>query len=122
MTRNRASAKAAGSWLERAVADHIAEQLGDDGVDRQVKTGRYDKGDIRGVKSLTGDRLVIECKEYGGKIQAGPWMDEARIEAGNADAAAAFVVAKRLGTRKPGEQWVITTVDDLLVLLGGKPS
>jgi len=118
MTRNRASAKAAGSWLERAVADHIAEQLGDDGIDRQVKTGRYDKGDIRGVKSLSGDRLVIECKEYGGQIHAGPWMKEAHIEAGNADAAAAFVVAKRLGTRDPGEQWVITTVDDLLVLLG----
>lgn len=120
MTRTRASAKQAGASFERLIADHMAEQLGDDGIDRQVKTGRYDKGDIRGVKSLSGERLVFELKEYGGQIKPGPWMKEAHIEAGNADAAAAFVIAKRLGTRDPGEQWVITTVDDLLVLLGGK--
>lgn len=119
MTRSRAAAKHAGSWLERAIADHLAVALGDDGVDRQVKTGAKDKGDIRGVKALTGQKVVIECKEYSGRLLPGEWISEAHVEAGNADAVAGIVIAKRRGTRVPGEQWVLMTVDDLVALLGG---
>ena len=58
MSRSRRSAKDAGTRFERLVADYLAGKLGAD-IDRQVKTGSRDTGDIRGV--------AIECKDYQGR-------------------------------------------------------
>lgn len=48
MSRSRRTAKDAGTRFERLVADYLAGRLGAD-IDRQVKTGSRDTGDIRGV-------------------------------------------------------------------------
>lgn len=118
MTRTRASAKAAGSSFERKIADHLAAVV-DDRIDRRVKTGAKDRGDIGGLRHM-GGRVVIECKDYGGVIKAGPWTAEAEIERGNDDALAGIVIAKRRGTTKPGDQYVLMTVDNLTAILTGE--
>lgn len=115
MTRSRATAKAAGSSFERLAADYLAAEV-DDRIDRKVKTGSADKGDIGGIRIRTG-RVVVECKDYGGRLEAGKWLSEAETERINDDAVLAFVVAKRRGTTKPGDQFVIMTLADVAMLL-----
>lgn len=118
MTRSRATAKKAGASFERLIADHLKEALGDDRIDRQVRTGRLDVGDIAGVRAW-GKPVVIEAKDYGGQILAAQWCAEAEIERGNRDALAGIVIAKRRGVTRPGSQWVVMTVDQLTSLLTG---
>lgn len=118
MARSIATAKKAGATFERQIADYLAAQLADDRIDRRVKTGAKDRGDIAGLRTLNGGRLVVECKNYGGKFQVGAWLGEAEVERGNDDAVAGLVVAKRRGVTAPGAQVVFMTVDDLVVLLG----
>lgn len=117
MTRTRASAKAAGARHERALADYLAQHV-DDRIDRRVKTGAKDRGDIGGLRHL-GQRIVIEAKDYGGRFLIGPWLNEADIERGNDDAGVGMVIAKRRGTTNPGDQVVLMTVRDLVSLLTG---
>lgn len=118
MTRTRKSAKAAGSRFERAIADHLAVALSDDRIDRRVKTGALDKGDIGGVRHM-GRRIVLECKDYGGRYLIGPWLKEAATERLNDGALAGFVIAKRAGVTDPAQQLVVGTVADLTALLVG---
>lgn len=118
MARSRASAKAAGARFERRIADYLAEHV-DDRIDRRVKTGSADRGDIGGVRHM-GARVVIECKDYAGQYKIGPWLGEAEIERGNDDAGVGLVVAKRRGTAAPGEQVVIMTLADLVSLMTGE--
>lgn len=117
MTRTRASAKAAGSRFERAVADYLARHV-DDRIDRRVKTGAKDRGDIGGLRHM-GARIVVECKDHGGRHQVGPWLTEAEVERGNDDATAGIVIAKRRGTTDPGDQVVLLTLRDLVAILTG---
>ena len=118
MARSRASAKAAGSKFERDIADHLAK-LVDDRIDRRVKTGAKDRGDIGGVR-VHGQRIVLECKNTS-RINLGTWITEAHTEAGNDDALAGVIVHKRHGKGQPGDQWVTMTVDDLIALITGEP-
>lgn len=117
MTRTRASAKKAGSSFERAIADWLARHV-DDRIDRRVKTGAQDRGDIGGLRHM-GGRVVIEAKNYGGRLLPGPWINEAEVERGNDDALAGIVIAKRRGITDPGRQFVLMTVNDLTALLTG---
>lgn len=117
MSRTRASAKAAGTRFERAIADTLAEHV-DDRIDRRVKTGGKDRGDIGGVRHM-GGRLVIECKDVTRMNLAG-WVTEAEIERGNDDALAGLVIHKRRGVADPLDQYVTTTVRDLIALLTGE--
>lgn len=113
--RSRASAKAAGARMERLVADYLAEALENEHIDRQVKTGAKDRGDIRGV-TIAGHRLAIEVKDV--HTQALPqWTREAQAEADNLGAIAGVVVAKRRGTTDPGQQWVHMTLNDLVKII-----
>lgn len=118
MSRNRASAKAAGARFERAVADWLAKHV-DDRIDRRVKTGAADKGDIAGIRHH-GHRVVLEAKDYGGRYLVGTWLNEADVERGNDDALVGAVVAKRRGTTDPGDQVVFMTLRDLAALLTGE--
>lgn len=118
MTRSRASAKAAGSRTERVVADYLAAALEDDRIDRRVKTGAKDRGDIGGLR-IHGQRLVVEVKDVA-KTDLPGWTNEAHVEAGNDDALVGVVIAKRRGTTNPGQYWVMMTVDDLLALITGQ--
>lgn len=116
MSRSRSSAKDAGTRFERSIADYLAAHF-DDRIDRRVKTGSKDRGDIAGVRVL-GERVIVECKDVI-KQALGPWINEAEIERGNDDAVAGLVVHKRRGHGHPGDQYVTCTVDDLLALLKG---
>lgn len=118
MGRSMNAAKSAGSWLERVVADYLSDHI-DDRIDRRVKTGAKDKGDIGGLRHM-GLRVVVECKEYGGRFQVGPWLNEAEVERGNDDAGVGIVVAKRRGTRDPGDQVVFMTLRDFVSLVTGE--
>ena len=118
MTRNRQSAKQACAAAERAVADYLAAALDDDRIDRRVKHGSKDRGDIGGVR-IHGQRLVIEVKNHVRTDIAG-WIAEAQVEAGNDDALAGVVVHKRRGTTKVGRWYVAMTVDELVALITGQ--
>lgn len=117
MTRSRASAKAAGTRHESAIAAYLAEHV-DDRIERRAKNGAKDRGDLSGMR-VHGGRLVGECKDYGGQLKPGTWLTEAEIERGNDDALASFVIAKRRGIADPGAQIVLMTVRDLVAILTG---
>ncbi len=114
MPRSRSTARQAGARCERVVADYLAQELHAD-IDRRVKTGAKDRGDIQGLRHQ-GSRLVVEVKDCAKTDLAG-WVQEAHVEASNDDALMGFVVAKRRGTTDPGRFWVHMTLDDLLALL-----
>lgn len=117
--RSRASAKAAGAKFERSQADHWAETF-DDRIDRRVKTGAADKGDLAAIRHPhTGARLVAELKDWGGKINAAEVQAEVDVETVNDGAVAGFAIIKRRGVGDPGQQWVLTTVNHLQKLLKG---
>ena len=118
MTRNRRSARQAGSRFEREVADYLADKV-DDRIDRRVKTGARDKGDIGGLRHL-GQKVAIECKNTS-RINLGTWINEAHTAMGNDDAGVGLIVHKRHGKGQPGDQWVTTTLDDLIALITGEP-
>lgn len=116
-----------GSAFERLIADALAEHV-DDRIDRRVKTGNKDRGDIGGVRTSWGPydadgrmgvgRVVIECKNVRRMDLAG-WVDEAETERGNDDAVAGLVIHKRTGHGKALDQYVTCTVRDLIALLVG---
>jgi len=114
--RSRRSAKAAGSSFERLVADYLAVVV-DDRIDRRVKTGARDKGDIAGVR-VHGQRVVLEAKNTA-RINLGTWAAEAEVERVNDDALVGLVVHKRHGKGSAGDQWVTMTLADLAALLTG---
>ena len=115
MGRNLRSAKAAGSRFERLIADYLNDRLYGLHVDRQVKTGSRDSGDIAGVH-VAGRRIAIECKNVA-RMDLPKWIQEAHTEAGNIGGAAGLVIHKRHGNGKPEDQWVTMTVTDLITLI-----
>ena len=119
MTRSRTSARAAGTRFESVVAAWLAERIGDDRIERRARTGAQDRGDITGVRTPLGDRVVIECKDYGGRVLTSQWLREAAVEAGNDDAPIGVVVAKRRGVGDPAEQVVLMTVETFTRMLVG---
>lgn len=117
MTRSRASAKAAGARFERSIADALAEHV-DDRIDRRVKTGAADKGDIAGIR-VHGQRVAVETKDYGGRFHVGPWLGEAETERVNDNALVGIAIAKRVRHTNPLDQVAFMTVRDLIALITG---
>ena len=115
MTRNRASAKKAGADFERRQADWLASRLNDDRIDRRVKRGIKDTGDIGGVL-FAGNRVVIECKNTS-RDNLPAWVREAETERGNDDALIGVVMHKKRGTTNPAEQYVTMTAETFAILL-----
>jgi hypothetical protein len=103
-----------GAAFERIIANALAEHV-DDRIDRRVKTGSKDRGDIGGLR-LAGHRIVVECKNVS-RTDLGGWVQEAEIERGNDDALAGLVVHKRRKFVDPLDQYVTCTVRDLVALL-----
>lgn len=118
--RSRKSAKDAGTRFERLVADYLAHGLQDGGIDRQVKAGIADKGDVRGLY-LYGRKVVMECKDYGGTHHLPEWLREAERERANADAAYGVVCWKRRNVGAAGEQYVTMTLQTFGEMLAGAP-
>ena len=118
MARNRNSAKAAGQRFESLVAAYLNRHV-DDRIERRRLGGAgNDRGDISGLRHM-GQRIVVECKDYGGQLKPGPWIEETEVERLNDSAGVGIVVAKRRGTTAPGDQFVLMTLADLVALLTG---
>jgi hypothetical protein len=117
MSRSRASAKQAGAKFNRTIADGLAAALDNDNIDRAIQHGAKDIGDVANVRHPQGGRIAIECKDYGGRLLPAQWIKEAQTEATNYGAVAGVVVAKRLGTTKFEDQWVLMTMAELITLL-----
>lgn len=115
MARNRQSAKAAGAKFERQIADFLRDNL-DDRIDRRVKTGAKDCGDIANVRDSHNRRIVIEAKNTTRPNLAG-WIKEAHQEAQNDGAHVGVIIHKRHGKANPADQWVTCTLEDLVKLL-----
>ncbi len=124
-TRTRATAKKAGSTFERTIADTLSA-IWQSTIDRKVKTGSKDQGDIGGM-TVGGNPVIVECKSTRG-LSLGTWQGEARDEACNVAQALlakgrpprkvhAIVVHKRHGKSLGAEQWVTMTVFQLVELL-----
>jgi hypothetical protein len=116
--RNLRSAKAAGSWMEKTVAEFLAFRLADDRIERRTKNGSKDRGDITGVKSIRGGRVVIECKNVA-TMSLPAWLREAEVERGNDDAVIGVVAHKRSGSMNPADQYVTMTLETFARLLDG---
>lgn len=116
MSRTRKSARAAGTRFEREIADYLSDQLGNPAIDRMVKSGSKDRGDIANVTDSWGRRLAIECKNAH-RLDLPAWTREAQQEAEHYNAHAGVVVHKRHGVGDPGQQWVTLTLDTLIRLI-----
>ena len=116
--RTRSSARAAGARFERAVADWLAAHVSE-WIDRRVKTGVRDCGDLANVRVHGGRRVAVELKDYGGRFLVAEWLAEAERERVNDGAVAGVVVAKRRGVSDPAAQVVFMTVADFAALLTG---
>lgn len=104
-----------GTAFERLIADHLAHTLDDDRIDRRVRHGAKDRGDIAGLRAGPL-KIVAELKNQNRQSLA-EWVDEAVLEAGNDDADIALVIHKRRGKGQPGDQYVTMRVHDLIALI-----
>jgi hypothetical protein len=103
-----------GASHERQTADYWRDNW-DDRIDRRVRTGAKDKGDLANVR-VRNHRIVVECKNTRAVDLAG-WIGEAQQEAINDEALIGIVVAKRKGKGNPEDQYVVLTQGDFLKLL-----
>lgn len=117
MSRNRQSAKKAGTSFETLIAGYLAEHV-DDRIERRRLNGNHDRGDISGLRHM-GQRVVIEAKNTARTNLAG-WAAEAEVARGNDDAVAGVIISKRHGKGQPGDQWVHMTLRDFVALLTGE--
>lgn len=104
--------------MESLVAEFLAFRLADDRIERRTKNGTKDRGDITGVKTLRGGRVVIECKDTA-RDNLPAWIREAEVERGNDDALIGVVAHKKRGTGNPADQYVTMTLETFAVLLLG---
>ena len=115
MARNRNSAKQAGARFERVIADCLKAHISEF-IDRKVRTGARDTGDLSNLRTQQGNRVVAELKDYGGRFEVGSWLKEVEAERVNDDARVGIVVAKRRGHADPLDQVVLMTVRDYIAL------
>lgn len=108
-----------GAGFEQCTADYFADVLGDDRIERRVKHGTNDRGDIAGLR-IRGKRAVIECKNQQ-RMKLAEWVDEAETERCNDDAEYGIVVHKRRGCGKAkfGCNYVTMTLETLAAIIAG---
>jgi len=114
MVRTNATARKAGSTFERQIADYFAECV-DDRIDRAVKRGAKDVGDIAGLR-FHGHKIAVECKNTT-KVELSKWASEVAAERVNLGALTDMTIHKRRDYTAPGMQWVTITGDDLVALM-----
>ena len=108
-----------GATFEQDTADYLAAALGDDRIERRVKHGTNDRGDIAGLR-IHGKRVVVECKNHKRMVLA-EWVDEAETERGNDDAEYGIVIHKRRGCGKAkfGGNYVTMTLETFAAIAAG---
>lgn len=116
MSRNRASAKKAGTAFESLIVAYLATHI-DDRIERRRLSGSKDRGDVSGWR-FAGQRIVAEAKNVT-KLNLGGWIGEAEIQRLNDDAGVGLVIHKRFGKGEAGDQLVTMTLRDLVSLLTG---
>ncbi len=101
-----------GASFERQVADYMAAALGQP-IDRRVKHGAKDRGDIAGFE-IAGWPCAVECKNKA-RMELAQWLAEAEAERSNAEASYGIVVHKRrgCGEARMGDTYVAMTLDTL---------
>ena len=118
MARSRKSAKQAGATFERQTADALRDYV-DDRIDRKVRTGAKDQGDIANLRSAHDLKVTVEAKNYGGRFEVGAWLKEVETERENAGDDLGIVIAKRRGTTDPLDQVCFMDVRTLIGLITG---
>lgn len=118
MTRSRTSAKQAGARAEKDVAAFMAAYTGDNRIERRARNGANDRGDITGVRTINGGRVVIEVKDCA-KLDLAGWVNEAETERGNDDASIGVVWHKKRGKADPADWYVTMTGATFAKLLEG---
>lgn len=106
MGRSRAAAKAAGTRTESAVTAFLARVTGSGAVERRVKSGAKDRGDVNGVFTLDGARVIVEVKDHA-KLDFSGWLREAEVERVNDGAEVGVVVAKKRGAGSAAECYYV---------------
>lgn len=108
-----------GATFEHDTSDYLAAALGDDRIERRVKHGTNDRGDIAGLR-IHGKRVVIECKNHK-RMELAEWVDEAETERGNDDAEYGIVIHKRRGCGKAkfGGNYVTMTLETFAAIAAG---
>lgn len=118
MSRSRQSAKSAGARFERVIADALKEHVSEF-IDRKVKTGARDQGDVANLRSAHNLKITAELKDVRQMSLSG-WLREAEDERINAGDDLALVIAKRRGHADPLRQYAVMEVRDLIGLITGK--
>lgn len=116
MTRNRRSAKAAGTRFESLIVAYLQHHV-DDRIERRAKSGAKDRGDISGLRHM-GQRVVPELKDTA-RWTPSTWLGQAEVERLNDDAGVGLVICKRVGKSDAADQLVMLTVRDFVSLLTG---
>lgn len=108
-----------GATFEQDTSDYLAAALGDDRIERRVKHGTNDRGDIAGLR-IHGKRVVVECKNHK-RMELAEWVDEAETERGNDDAEYGIVIHKRRGCGKAkfGGNYVTMTLETFAAIAAG---
>ena len=109
-----------GASFEEDTAKWFASVLNDERIERRVKHGSNDRGDISGLY-IRGKRAVVECKNCK-RMQLSAWVDEAETERGNDDAEFGIVVHKRkgYGKKKFGGNYATMTLETLAAIIAGE--
>ena len=110
-----------GSNFEQDTVDYFVRVLGDELIERRVKHGSNDRGDISGLY-IRGMRTVAECKCCK-RMELSAWLKELETEIANDDAEIGVLIHKRkgFGKKKFGENYVTMTLETLAaIIVGGR--
>lgn len=120
MSRNRTTAKRAGSSFEQATVDYLKMALRQPAVERIPMGGSKDRGDVGNVRTRAGSLVAVECKNES-TLRIPQYLREAQAEAGHYGALCGVAVVKRRGVgmtpERMGEQLVCLTLADFVRLL-----
>lgn len=90
----------------------------DDRIDRAVKRGTKDIGDISGLRWF-GHKIAVEVKNTS-KVRLSGWASEVEAERLNLGALAGIIIHKRHGKGYAGDQWVTMTLDNFVALMNAR--
>jgi hypothetical protein len=110
VTRNRASARKAGTSWETAIVESL-RAYGFPHAERRRLSGSKDRGDIAGVPGI-----AIEAKNTS-RLALAEAVDEANVEALNANVPIGVAWLKRRGKTSPLEGYVVMSGDTFLRLI-----